>query len=297
MYDVIVLGAGPAGLTAGIYSARGGLKTLVIEKTFVGGQATTTPEIVNYPGVKSTDGFSLTSTMAEQAKSFGCEILTADVTEISLTDKVKTVVANGEKYESKTVVIASGANARKLGAERENELLGAGVSYCATCDGAFFKGKPVAVVGGGDTAVEDALYLNRFASKVYLVHRRDSLRANKTLSDEIARSTVEIVWNSTIENLIGTPLSAVEIKNVKDGKISTLDVNGLFVAVGRTPASDGFEQVEKDGNGYILTDEEMKTNLDGVYAVGDVRAKSLRQIVTACADGAIAADSIIKSLQ
>lgn len=297
MYDVIVLGAGPAGLTAGIYSARGGLKTLVIEKTFVGGQATTTPEIVNYPGVKSTDGFSLTSTMAEQAKSFGCEILTADVTEISLTDKVKTVVANGEKYESKTVVIASGANARKLGANRENELLGAGVSYCATCDGAFFKGKPVAVVGGGDTAVEDALYLNRFASKVYLVHRRDSLRANKTLSDEIARSTVEIVWNSTIENLIGTPLSAVEIKNVKDGKISTLDVNGLFVAVGRTPASDGFEQVEKDENGYIPTDEEMKTNLDGVYAVGDVRAKSLRQIVTACADGAIAADSIIKSLQ
>lgn len=297
MYDVIVLGAGPAGLTAGIYSARGGLKTLVIEKTFVGGQATTTPEIVNYPGVKSTDGFSLTSTMAEQAKSFGCEILTADVTEIYLTDKVKTVVANDEKYESKTVVIASGANARKLGAERENELLGAGVSYCATCDGAFFKGKPVAVVGGGDTAVEDALYLNRFASKVYLVHRRGSLRANKTLSDEIARSTVEIVWNSTIENLIGTPLSAVEIKNVKDGKISTLDVNGLFVAVGRTPASDGFEQVEKDENGYILTDEEMKTNLDGVYAVGDVRAKSLRQIVTACADGAIAADSIIKSLQ
>ncbi len=297
MYDVIVLGAGPAGLTAGIYSARGGLKTLVIEKTFVGGQATTTPEIVNYPGVKSTDGFSLTSTMAEQAKSFGCEILTADVTEISLTDKVKTVIANGEKYESKTVVIASGANARKLGAERENELLGAGVSYCATCDGAFFKGKSVAVVGGGDTAVEDALYLNRFASKVYLVHRRDSLRANKTLSDEIARSTVEIVWNSTIENLIDTPLSAVEIKNVKDGKISTLDVNGLFVAVGRTPASDGFEQVEKDENGYILTDEEMKTNVDGVYAVGDVRAKSLRQIVTACADGAIAADSIIKSLQ
>lgn len=297
MYDVIVLGAGPAGLTAGIYSARGGLKTLVIEKTFVGGQATTTPEIVNYPGVKSTDGFSLTSTMAEQAKSFGCKILTADVTEISLTGKVKTVVANGVKYESKTVVLASGANARKLGVEHENELLGAGVSYCATCDGAFFKGKTVAVVGGGDTAVEDALCLNRFASKVYLIHRRDSLRANKALSDEIARSNVEIVWNSTIEKLIGTPLSAVEIKNVKDGKISTLDVNGLFVAVGRIPASDNFEEVEKDENGYILTNEEMKTNVDGIYAVGDVRAKSLRQIVTACADGAIAADSIVRSLQ
>ncbi len=297
MYDVIVLGAGPAGLTAGIYSARGGLKTLVIEKTFVGGQATTTPEIVNYPGVKSTDGFSLTSTMAEQAKSFGCEILTADVTEISLTDKVKTVVANGVKYESKTVVLASGANARKLGVEHEDELLGAGVSYCATCDGAFFKGKTVAVVGGGDTAVEDALCLNRFASKVYLIHRRDSLRANKALSDEIARSNIEIVWNSTIAKLIGTPLSAVEIKNVKDGKISTLDVNGLFVAVGRIPASDNFEEVEKDENGYILTNEEMKTNVDGIYAVGDVRAKSLRQIVTACADGAIAADSIVRSLQ
>lgn len=297
MYDVIVLGAGPAGLTAGIYSARGGLKTLVIEKTFVGGQATTTPEIVNYPGVKSTDGFSLTSTMAEQAKSFGCEILTADVTEISLTDKVKTVVANGVKYESKTVVLASGANARKLGVEHEDELLGAGVSYCATCDGAFFKGKTVAVVGGGDTAVEDALCLNRFASKVYLIHRRDSLRANKALSDEIARSNIEIVWNSTIAKLIGTPLSAVEIKNVKDGKISTLDVNGLFVAVGRIPASDNFEEVEKDENGYILTNEEMKTNVDGIYAVGDVRAKSLRQIVTACADGAIAADSIVKFLQ
>ncbi len=295
MFDVIILGAGPAGLTAGIYSARGGLSTLVIEKGYVGGQATTTPEIVNYPGVKSADGFSLTSTMAEQAKSFGCEILTANVEEINLVGNTKTVVADGVTYECKNVVIASGAYARKLGVENEDELAGRGVSYCATCDGGFFKNKHVVVVGGGDTAVEDALYLNRLAEKVCLVHRRDELRANKTLSDEIKRSTVELVWNSTICELVGNPLTAVVVKDVVSGTTRTIPARGLFVAVGRIPSSDEFADVEKDENGYILTDENMKTNIDGVYAVGDVRAKSLRQIVTACADGAIAADAIIKN--
>lgn len=295
MFDVIILGAGPAGLTAGIYSARGGLNTLVIEKGYVGGQATTTPEIVNYPGVKSADGFSLTSTMAEQAKSFGCEILTANVEKINLVGDMKTVVADGVTYEGKNVVIASGAYARKLGVENEDELAGRGVSYCATCDGGFFKNKHVVVVGGGDTAVEDALYLNRLAEKVHLVHRRDGLRANKTLSDEIKRSTVELVWNSTICELVGNPLTAVVVKDVVSGTTRTIPASGLFVAVGRIPSSDEFADVEKDENGYILTDENMKTNIDGVYAVGDVRAKTLRQIVTACADGAIAADAIIKN--
>lgn len=295
MFDVIILGAGPAGLTAGIYSARGGLSTLVVEKSYVGGQATTTSEIVNYPGVKSADGFSLTSTMAEQAKSFGCEILTANVEEVNLVGDTKTVVANGATYESKNIIIASGAYARKLGVKYEDELAGRGVSYCATCDGGFFKGKQVVVVGGGDTAVEDALYLNRLAEKVYLVHRRDELRANKTLSDEIKRSTVELVWNSTICELVGNPLSAVVVKDVATNETRTIPANGLFVAVGRIPSSADFAGVEKDEGGYILTDENMKTNIDGVYAVGDVRAKSLRQIVTACADGAIAADAIIKN--
>lgn len=294
MFDVIILGGGPAGLTAGIYSARGGLDTLIIEKSFVGGQTNTTPEVVNYPGVKSTDGFSLASVMAEQAKSFGCKIITATVEKVSLVGKVKTVVANGVTYESEAVIVASGADPGKLGIAREDELVGSGISYCATCDGAFFKGKPVVVVGGGDTAVEDALYLNRIASKVYLVHRRDELRANKTLSDEIKRSTVELVWNHVVDELIGNPLSAVVVKDVTSGEKRTLSANGLFVAVGRVPASKDFEVLEKDEGGYILTDENMKTNIDGVYVVGDVRAKSLRQIITACADGAIAADTIIK---
>lgn len=296
MYDIIILGGGPAGLTAGIYSARGGLNSLLVENAFLGGQASTTPEVVNYPGVKSADGYSLVATMAEQAKSFGCEIVTAPVSRVALDGKIKSVVADGKEYSAKAIIIASGAYAKKLGVEREDDLVGKGVSYCATCDGGFFKNKPVAVVGGGDVAVEDALYLERFASKVYLIHRRDSLRANKALSDKIERSTVDIVWNSVVDELVGTPLSALKIKDVNTNEIRTLDVCGLFVAVGRTPASKGFESLETDENGYIITDENMRTNVDGVFAAGDVRRKPLRQIITACSDGAIAADSALKYL-
>lgn len=296
MYDVIILGGGPAGLTAGLYSARGGLNSLVVENAFLGGQASTTPEVVNYPGVKSADGYSLTATMAEQAKSFGCKIITAPVSRVALDGKIKSVVVGGKEYSAKAIIIASGAYAKKLGVEREDELVGKGVSYCATCDGGFFKNKPVAVVGGGNTAVEDALYLERFASKVYLIHRRDSLRANKVLSDKIERSTVDIVWNSVIDELVGTPLSALKIKDVNSNEIRTLDVCGLFVAIGRTPASKDFDSLEIDENGYIVTDENMHTNVDGVFAAGDVRRKPLRQIITACSDGAIAADSALKYL-
>lgn len=296
MYDVIILGGGPAGLTAGLYSARGGLNSLVVENAFLGGQASTTPEVVNYPGVKSADGYSLTATMAEQAKNFGCEIITAPVSRVALDGKIKSIVADGKEYSAKAIIIASGAYEKKLGIEREDELVGKGVSYCATCDGGFFKNKPVAVVGGGNTAVEDALYLERFASKVYLIHRRDSLRANKVLSDKIERSTVDIVWNSVVDELVGTPLSALKIKDVNSNEIRTLDVCGLFVAIGRTPASKDFDSLEIDENGYIVTDENMRTNVDGVFAAGDVRSKPLRQIITACSDGAIAADSALKYL-
>lgn len=299
MYDVLILGAGPAGLTAGIYAARGGLKTAIIEIKGAGGQAAITPSVENYPGVASTDGFTLTYTMLTQAQSFGAEIIYDTIVSVSLDGSVKTVeTASGARYEGKTVIIASGANSRKLGVERETQLIGKGISYCATCDGGFFKGKPVAVVGGGNTAVEDALYLKNFASEVYLVHRRNELRASKILADTVKNSGVKIIWDSVVEKLCGEEkLSSVVLKNVKSGEQSEIAVDGLFVAVGQTPASAGFSGLSTDDGGYFLANEkDMSTEIKGVFVAGDVREKQLRQIVTACADGAIAADSAIKFL-
>ena len=297
MHDLLILGAGPAGLTAGIYGARGGLDTVIVERKSFGGQAAITPEVENYPGVQHTDGFTLTFTMEQQARSFGVDFVYDEVESVSLDDNVKSVTTkNNGVIEAKTVIIACGAEAKKLGVEGETALIGKGISYCATCDGRFFKGRPVAVVGGGNTAVEDALYLSAFASEVYLIHRRDQLRASAVLADKVKNSSVHILWDSVVESLEGDPLEKIYVKNVKTGESKTLDVACVFVAVGQTPASTMFIDKVAHENGYILADENMATNLNGVFVAGDIRKTPLRQIITACADGAIAAESAIKYL-
>ncbi len=298
MFDVIIIGGGPAGLSAGIYSARGGLKTLIIESMSVGGQASTAHNIENYPGVKSTSGFELCYTMMEQAKDFGCEFIFDLIEHITLDGDIKTLITMGGKIvEGKKIIITSGASSRPLGVEDEGRMIGRGLSYCATCDGGFFRGKRVAVIGGGNTAAEDALYLEKIADKVFLVHRRDALRADKILQERIASSTIEMKWNSVVEELqCDEVVTGLTLKDVKSGTLSSLLVDGVFVAIGQTPNTKLFENITTDSAGYIITDENMRTNIAGVYAAGDVRSKSLRQVVTACADGAIAADQIIKSL-
>ncbi len=298
MYDTIIIGAGPAGLCAGIYATRGGLKTAVVECKSVGGQAQTAADIQNYPGIPSTSGFDLCYAMMNQCEQFGAEFIFDEISSLSLEGKVKTLaLSSGQTLKTKTVIIASGASSRKLGISNEDNFIGKGISYCATCDGAFFKGKTVAVIGGGNTAAEDALYLEKLAKKVYLVHRRNALRADKILCDRLEKSSVEIVWDSVVDSLHGNDkITEMTLKNVKTDTLTSFSVDGVFVAIGQTPNSQLFESVKKTESGYIQTDELMRTNIEGVYAVGDVRDKSLRQVVTACSDGAIAADDAIKFL-
>ncbi len=298
MYDTIIIGAGPAGLCSGIYATRGGLKTAIIEANSVGGQAQTAADIQNFPGILSTSGFDLCYTMMNQCASFGAEFVFDKITSLTLEGDVKSIsLASGKELQSKTIVIASGASSRKLGVVGEENFIGKGVSYCATCDGAFFKGKTVAVIGGGNTAAEDALYLEKLANKVYLVHRRDALRADKILCDRLEKSNVSILWDSVVESLHGKDkIAQMTLKNVKNNTLTTVSVDGVFVAIGQIPNSQLFENVKKTESGYIETDDVMRTNIEGVYAVGDVREKTLHQVVTACADGAIAADDIIKNL-
>lgn len=298
MYDSIIIGAGPAGLCAGIYAQRGGLKTAIIENQSVGGQAQTAADIQNYPGIPSTSGFDLCYAMMRQCENFGAEFVFDNIAALSLDGDVKRItLKSGKTLEAKTVIIASGASARKLGVKNEDRFVGKGVSYCATCDGMFFKGKTVAVIGGGNTAAEDALYLEKLASKVYMVHRRDALRADKILCDRLEKSSVTVVWDSVVQSLDGEDkITQLTLKNTKTDALTSLSVDGVFVAIGHNPNSELFENVEKTSSGYIKTDDVMHTNVDGVYAVGDVRDKTLRQVVTACADGAIAADDVIKRL-
>ena len=296
MYDIAILGAGPAGLTAGIYAARGGMSVAVIENQAPGGQAALTAEIENYPGFETISGFDLTARMVAQCEKLGVVFVYDNPTEIALNGDVKKITtAYSGTVEARSVIIATGALPRPLGVPRESELLGGGVSYCATCDGAFFRGKPVAVVGGGNTAVEDALYLERFASEVYLIHRRYALRADALLSDRVTKSTVKILWDTVVTDLVGAPrLQSLTVKNVRTGETSSVRVDGFFIAAGRKPASDGLTGVALDESGYVLTDDEMRTNIAGVFAAGDVRRKSLRQVVTAAADGALAAENAVK---
>ena len=297
-FDLIIIGGGPAGLTAGIYALRGGLSALIIEREAPGGQILKTHNIENYPGVNGVAGYELAINMHNQAESVGCEFAYDSVVNAELCGKIKKLtLSSGDELEAKNVIIATGAYPKMLNVDGEKEYIGKGVSYCATCDGNFYKGKIVTVVGGGNTAVYDALYLSNIVSKVYFIHRRKEFRAERMLVDSLkSKENVELILDSTLECITGgDKVNSVTVKNVLSGQNRTIDVDGVFIAIGEAPNSRLFETVNKDEYGYIITDSDMKTNLDGVYAVGDVRAKSLRQIVTACADGAVAASVIIKN--
>ncbi len=294
IYDVIIVGGGPAGLTAALYASRAGKKVLLVENYAIGGQASLTHKIENYPGIKSAPGFELTDIMSKQAESFGAEFLYDNIVSLSLEGEEKTIETEySGSFSAKKVILAMGARSRLLGIEREKELIGSGVSYCATCDGGFYKGKDVAVVGGGDTALTEALYLKELASKVYIIHRRNEYRGSASLVTQIKEaSNIVEVLDSQITALEGSPLEAIEVKNNTTERLTKISVNGLFVAVGSNPQTKLVEGVVSLEDGYIITDEEMFTNVEGVLAAGDIRKKSLRQVVTACSDGAIAASHI-----
>jgi len=294
MYDVIIVGGGPAGFTAAIYTARAKLKTLIIERAYFGGQMAITDKMENYPGFDAVSGMELADKMYRQATKFGAEVEMTEAVELELDGDVKKVMTREKTFETKTVILAMGASPKKLGLPNEEKLTGAGISYCATCDGAFFRDKDVAVVGGGDTAAEDALYLSRFCRKVYLIHRRDELRATKILADLVVNTPkITPVWNSVVEEIIGdSSLEAVKIRNNKTDEVSRLDINGLFIAIGYIPNNELVKgKIELNEWGYIKTDDKMRTNIPGVFAAGDVREKNLRQVVTAASDGAAAAHS------
>ena len=296
LYDVIVIGGGPGGYTAALYAARANLFVAILEKLSPGGQMGTTDVIDNYPGFpQGVNGFELAMQMKEGAERFGAQTQLAEVTQVELAGQVKTVHTSGGDYQARTVVLATGAHPRELGLPGERELRGRGVSYCATCDGMFYRGKTVVVVGGGNTAVSDVLYLSRLCEKVYLVHRRDTLRASKVYLDPLQKAeNVEFVWDSEVKQLLrDQAVTGVRVRNKKTGEERDIPCGGVFVAVGYLPNTELYRgQVELDEAGYVLADETTQTNLPGVFAVGDLRKKPLRQVVTAASDGAVAAHFI-----
>ena len=292
-YDVIVIGGGPGGYTAALYAARANLSTLVVEKFAPGGQMATTDIVENYPGfVEGINGFDLGMQMKKGAERFGVKTKLAEVLSVELEGDVKLVHTKKATFEAKTVILALGASPRELGLENERMLRGRGVSYCATCDGSFYRDKTVVIVGGGNTAVADAIFLAKICKKVYLVHRRDELRASKTYMEALENTAnIEFVWSSeVVEIMADQVVTGVKIKSRKDDSIQEVACDGVFVAIGNVPSTDLIKgQVELDEAGYVPADETTKTNIPGVFAVGDMRAKPLRQIVTAVADGAVAA--------
>lgn len=295
IYDTVIIGGGPAGYTAALYASRAGLDTLVIEKMSAGGQMALTGEIDNYPGFpEGVDGFTLGANMQAAAERFGAKTEYAEVLSLELAEKVKKIITSSKTVLAKTVIIATGAEPRELGIKSEKELVGKGVHYCAHCDGRFYKGKTVAVVGGGNSAVSDALYLSRLAKKVYLVHRRDTLRATKIYLDPLKRAeNIEFLFDSTLVDIVAEPrVKQAKIKDLKNGKENYIDCDGIFISIGRTPTTAFLNgAVPLDPQGYIIADESTRTSVDGVFAAGDVRTKTLRQIVTAVSDGAIAASA------
>ena len=295
IYDMIIIGGGPAGYTAALYAARAGLCALVLERLAPGGQMALTHQIDNYPGFPDgVDGFTLADSMKNQAERFGVQTKLAEVKSLSLLENPKLVKTANESFLAKTVVLAMGANPRELGVQNETELVGRGVSYCAACDGMFYRGKTVAVVGGGDTAAVDALLLSRVAKKVVIIHRRDTLRATKIYHEPLLKAeNVEFCWDSVVTELLhDEKISGVRLRNVKTGDFSEIAVDGVFVSVGRKPATELLQgQIALDESGYVIAGEDTKTSIDGVFAVGDIRTKSLRQVVTAVADGAVAVHS------
>ncbi|MBR3182874.1 MAG: thioredoxin-disulfide reductase [Firmicutes bacterium] len=298
-YDLIIIGAGPAGLSAGLYAGRARLNTLIIEKQKNGGQIVITDEIENYPGcIEGETGPTLIDRMVKQTEKFGVDHVFDTVTDMDLTGEVKTVKCLHEEYSAKAVIIAAGANPVNIGCKGEKEFSGKGVSYCATCDAAFFEDFEVYVVGGGDAAVEEAMYLTKFARKVTIIHRRNELRAARSIQDKaFANPKIDFMWDTVVEEIKGDGIvESMVVKNVKTGELTEVFADeddgtfGIFVFIGFRPNTEVFKgHVEMDEKGYILTDPDMHTNVPGVFAAGDIRQKSLRQVVTACADGAIAA--------
>ena len=298
MYDILIIGAGPAGLTAAIYACRAEKRTLVLEAKTYGGQIINTPDIANYPVAPGISGFDFATTLYNQAKDLGAEVKFEKVTEVRDGD-VKTVVTPKNTYEAKTVIVATGAENRKLGVEGEDKLIGRGISYCATCDGNFFRKKVVAVAGGGNTAVEDALYLADLAEKVYLIHRRDAFRADAALVSKLKeRDNVELVLNANVTKLIYEQrLQGVEVTDKLTGETKVLDVSGLFVAVGQVPENQNFARlIDLDPSGYAIAGEDCLTKVPGIFVAGDNRVKDVRQLITAASDGAVAATAAIKYL-
>lgn len=299
VYDVIILGAGPAGLTAGLYAGRARLSTLIIEKGQDGGQIAMTDEIENYPGqmVEGESGQSLIARMAQQAQKFGAERVSDLIQRVELQGEVKKLVGAKGEYLAKTVIVAAGAFPKPIGCKNEGKFLGKGISFCATCDGSFFEDFEVYVVGGGDSAVEEAMFLTKFARKVTIIHRRDELRAAKSIQEKaFANPKIAFMWDTVVDEVCGDELmDSMIVKNVKTGELTRIEADpddgifGLFGFIGYNPNSALLEGQVELNNGYIVTDEEMRTNIPGVFAAGDIRVKSLRQVITAAADGAIAA--------
>lgn len=296
-YDVVIIGAGPAGLSAGLYAARARLKTLIIEKENAGGQIATTAEVENYPGsIENATGPSLVNRMVQQVEGFGAEKVTDNIVGVDFSGDIKILKGEKQTYEAKSVIIATGATPRPIGCPGERELTGRGVSYCATCDAPFFEDLEVYVIGGGDSAVEEAIYLTKFARKVTIVHRRDELRAAKSIQEKAFKNEkIDFLWDTVVTEVKGEGLlESMTIKNLKTGEEREIKADeddgtfGIFVFIGYNPATKIFDGVINMEGGYIITDENMKTNVEGVFAAGDNRVKSLRQVVTATADGAIA---------
>ncbi|MBE5106984.1 thioredoxin-disulfide reductase [Bacillus thuringiensis] len=295
IYDVIIIGAGPAGMTAAVYTSRANLSTLMLERGIPGGQMANTEDVENYPGYESILGPDLSNKMFEHAKKFGAEYAYGDVKEIIDGKEYKTIIAGKKEYKARAIIVASGAEYKKIGVPGEKELGGRGVSYCAVCDGAFFKEKELVVIGGGDSAVEEGVYLTRFASKVTIVHRRDTLRAQKILQDRAFQNEkVDFIWNHTIKEINDTngKVGSVTLVDVNSGEEQEVKTDGVFVYIGMLPLSKPFVELGiTNENGYVETNERMETKVPGIFAAGDVREKMLRQIVTATGDGSIAAQS------
>lgn len=293
IYDTIIIGGGPGGLAAGLYAARSKMDTLLIERGKFGGQTATTDELENYPGsIEDCTGPSLIERMRKQAEEFGTAFVKDEITEVDFSGKIKKIVGKKETYEAKTIIIATGAYPRLAGFKNELELRGKGVSYCATCDADFFTELDVAVVGGGDSALTESLYLTKFAENVTVIHRRDQFRGAKSIQDKVLNNPkIKVIYDSVVDEAKGDEiLEGLVLRNVKTGEASDLKVDGCFVFVGYLPITELFTgKINLDETGYIITDEDMRTNIPGVFAAGDVRRKSLRQVITASADGAIAA--------
>jgi len=300
-FDTVILGGGPAGLSAAIYAGRGACTTAIIDTSMLGGQPTNYLELENYPGFGLIDGFDLMENFETHADKFGVKKFPMqEIDDIDFTTQIKTITTKEAVFKAKAVIIATGAQSKKLGVPGEKEFIGRGVSYCAVCDGAFYKEKTVAVVGGGNAAIEEAMYLTKFADKVYIIHRRDTLRADKIIQERAFKNEkIEFIYDSIPKEILGDNLvNTLVLENIKTNKISNLEVNGVFPYIGFSPNIDGFKgQLNQDSTGFIITDETMETSVSGVFAVGDVRQTPLRQVITAASDGAVGAVYAVKYLE